>query len=542
MDLEELLRFYYYDPDHLDRSEYHMQMILDTYQGNTQTTDEPYTQYIQNATNPAMVSCVDPKNTPWPMKSHDNHHTGLSPYTTIHITGATLWSFYCDPVKGGAAIDIDGTIYFGDVSGYLYALHSNGSLKWRFACQHFGGSFTSTPCIGPDGTIYIGSWDHYFYAINPDGTLKWKKEIGTTTSSPAVDSNGAIYTGTMGNMIYAFNQDGTVKWSYRTDYKITSDPAIADDGTVYIGSGDGYLYAMNPNGTVKWKFETGHYIKGPPSIDEDGTIYIGSYDGNLYALLPNGTMKWQCPGAATETTPAIGPDGTIYVGDDKLYAINPWDGSYKWNLSLGYDQDIFQSSPAASADGIIYVGTHIDETKGGDLIAVNQDGTLRWRIRLTSSGWVDSSPCIGSDGTVYIGTYGRDGNTFVGQLYAIGPGDVNYAPDAPTIDGPTSGKIGREYAYTFSTVDPEDDQIELYVDWGDNDHIGWIGPYDSGEDIVLYHTWTDELGHTICAKTRDIHGSPSPSSSIVVWMTKGKTNTTIWFLIQQLLESCNVFL
>jgi outer membrane protein assembly factor BamB len=487
-----------------------------------------------------QISCNDGlMDSPWPMKCHDNRHTGRSPYTTANNNGAELWKFESDTwIQGGPIIGNDGTIYFGDYSGNFYALNNDGSLKWRIdrgVITH--GTIRSTPLIGEDNIIYIGCWDDYLYAFYPDGTLKWKSYTGgTITSSPAISEDGTIYIGNMvgssSGDIVAVNPDGSIKWKYTTGYYITADPAIGDDGTIYIGSGDKYLYAINPDGTLKWRFKTGHYIKGPASITEDGTIYFGSYDDYLYALYTNGTMKWKIKtGSGTETNPSIGPDGTIYVGDDRLYAINP-DGTLKWAFNIGEDQKIFQSSPTVSSEGTIYIGTHIDETDGGELISVNSDGTLRWR-RQIANVLVDSSPCIGENGIVYIGSSFDDQGNDYGYLYAFGHGDnVNNPPDKPSITGPNSGKTGETYSYSIAATDPDNDQISIYVDWGDNTNSGWQGPYQSGSSITLSHIWNNDGTYSIKAKAKDDEGSESTYATLQVTMPKNKLffNNIIRFL------------
>ncbi len=465
-----------------------------------------------------------PLDSPWPMKCHDNRHTGLSPYSTVDNNGAELWKFEAEVwIEDGAVIDNDGTIYFGDHAGFIYALNSDGSLKWRYD-EAAGGTVTCTPAIAEDGTIYVGDWDHYLRALNPNGTLKWKIEIGTTASSPAIGDDGTIYTGTMGNKIYAINPDGTVKWQYRTKGTIIGGPAIDRDETIYIGSMDTYFYAVNPDGSLKWKFKTDDCIKGPPSIGTDGTIYIGSYDGYLYALFPDGSLKWKCRiGYGTETNPSIGPDGAIFVGGEELYAVNP-DGTLRWIFELRSNEIIFQSSPAISADGIIYVGTNIGETSGGDIIAVNPDGTLRWRHRIANE-WVDSSPCIDENGIVYIGSSSITDTDPIrphGFLYAFGPGDVNNPPDQPTIQGDTNGKIGETYTYTISGTDPDNDMISFFVDWDDDSYSGWHGPYSSGTSIELSHSWTERGSYIVKAKTMDSEGSESNWATLQVSMPKNK--------------------
>ncbi|MEA3458292.1 MAG: PQQ-binding-like beta-propeller repeat protein [Candidatus Thermoplasmatota archaeon] len=477
-----------------------------------------------------------PLDSPWPMKCHDNRHTGRSPYSTMDNNGAELWKFQADRyIEGGPIVDNDGSIYFGDFRGNFYALDSDGSLKWKFDT---GGTIWSAPALDEDGTIYVGSYDDFLYAINPDGSLKWRFWAGfaaSITSSPAIANDGTIYFGAMGpndetelGRIYAINPNGSEKWHYDTGYWITSDPAISDDGTVYIGSGDTYLYALHPNGTLRWRFKTGHYVKGPPAIADDGTIYFGSYDSYLYALYQDGSLKWKIKtGAGTETNPSIGPDGTIYVGDDKLYALNP-DGTLKWTFDPGPDQDIFQSSPAVSADGIVYFGTNIGETSGGDIIAVNPDGTECWRRRIANN-WVDSSPCIGKNGVVYIGSSSDNDSGYpYGCLYAFGQGEGS--PNPPTITGPSSGKTGEEHIYTFSTTDPDGDNISYYVTWGDGTNSGWQGPYPSGTELSLPHTWMFQGTYSLKAKAKDEHEMESDWATLEVSMPKNKPYINTPFL------------
>lgn len=351
-----------------------------------------------------------PADSPWPMKCHDTHHTGRSEYRTANNSYHELWSYkfeyneYNDPVIGE-----DGIIYvsgsFEDMVYGFVAINPNGTLRWRY--QVDGQIWHMCPTIAEDGTIYFGCWDNCLYSLNPNGTREWKFNAGCMISSdPAIGNDGTIYFGTgwcmgSGCKIFAVNPDGSEKWRYKTGDYVSSDPAIGDDGTIYIGSGDSYLYAMNPNGTVKWRFNTGEEIYAPPSIADDGTIYISSFDDYLYAIYPNGTLRWKIN---TEygscANPSIGSDGTIYIcSASKMFAINPEDGAIKWELNLG--GDVLKSSSAICADGIIYTGIEIGNCKGGEIVAVNPDGTLRGRMRLSNCR-VDSSPCIGEDGIIYV--------------------------------------------------------------------------------------------------------------------------------------------
>jgi hypothetical protein len=75
---------------------------------------------------------------------------------------------------------------------------------------------------------------------------------------------------------------------------------------------------------------------------------------------------------------------------------------------------------------------------------------------------------------------------------------------SPTISGPTNGQPGIKYDYTFITNDPEEDNIWLYIDWGDGEKEKWIGPYNSSKEVVVSHTWTKVGSYDIVAKSKDI--------------------------------------
>jgi outer membrane protein assembly factor BamB len=529
------LRFMCTTPSGLNEQKYnyYKEKLLNQYQyvsSNDDIVIEPEKEEMMIPVEmPSKMVMGGPKDTPWAMQSHDLHHTGRSPYSTAHVDGLEKWRFYTDDwFDESPIIDSDGTIYAGS-GRELYAINPDGSLKWMY--QTGGSIIGSTPAIAEDGTIYFCSWDDYLHAINPDGTRKWRFcAHDDIASSPAIAEDGTIYFGTMlsGNNIYAVNPNGTEKWHYTTGYPVTSDPAIGDDGTVYIGSCDDYLYAMYPNGTLRWRFKTGDEIHSNPSIADDGTVYIGSNDGYLYALYPNnGTMKWKTKtGWGMYNGAAIGTDGIIYVGDKGIHAIYPENGTKKWTFNLGSDWWVALSSPAISADGTIYIGIETIHTiEQGDIIAINSDGTERWRKKIANN-WVESSPSIGEDGTVYIGSTSVGG----GYLHAFGPVESNQPPGRPMISGETNGWAGKSYWYTFKSIDPDRNPIRFYIDWGDGNE-GWTTyEHASGEKCYYDHAWSERDEYTIRCKVKDVMGAESEWSELVVSMPRNRGYINIPFL------------
>jgi len=81
------------------------------------------------------------------------------------------------------------------------------------------------------------------------------------------------------------------------------------------------------------------------------------------------------------------------------------------------------------------------------------------------------------------------------------PGGNEQEP--PIIDGPTIGQPDIEYDYSFITNDPEEDDILLYINWDDGT-IDELGPYASGQEVIVSHTWYEEGSYEVKARSIDI--------------------------------------
>ena len=117
----------------------------------------------------------------------------------------------------------------------------------------------------------------------------------------------------------------------------------------------------------------------------------------------------------------------------------------------------------------------------------------------------------------------------------------NYAPDAPTIDGPPSGKPGKEYEFTLNSTDPDGDDIKYFIDWGDNttDETGFNA---SGTDVKVKHTWSERGDYTIKAKAIDVNDAESELSTLEITMPKNKAFNFYHNLLNRLFERFpNVF-
>jgi len=89
----------------------------------------------------------------------------------------------------------------------------------------------------------------------------------------------------------------------------------------------------------------------------------------------------------------------------------------------------------------------------------------------------------------------------------------NYAPTKPSIRGPTRGEPGIAYSFQFNSTDVENENYQLYVDWGDGTNTGWIGPFASGQEVTVNHSWSVKKIFSIKAKTKDVNDAESEWSN-----------------------------
>lgn len=113
----------------------------------------------------------------------------------------------------------------------------------------------------------------------------------------------------------------------------------------------------------------------------------------------------------------------------------------------------------------------------------------------------------------------------------------NNAPAIPDIDGPTNGAAGGEYEYTISTTDPNGEQVYYKIDWGDGTCSDWLGPYPSGDEVIVKHTWKSKATYKIRAKAKDVNGYQTAWSDILpVTMPKNKLFNFNFNLLSWLFE------
>jgi hypothetical protein len=102
------------------------------------------------------------------------------------------------------------------------------------------------------------------------------------------------------------------------------------------------------------------------------------------------------------------------------------------------------------------------------------------------------------------------GLSAAGPLWQFTTGNVpNNPPAKPTISGAARGKPGTNYTYTFTSTDPDSNDVYYFVDWGDNTTTEWDGPHASGASVSLSHSWSTKGTYNVRAKVKDVYGAES---------------------------------
>jgi len=131
---------------------------------------------------------------------------------------------------------------------------------------------------------------------------------------------------------------------------------------------------------------------------------------------------------------------------------------------------------------------------------------------------------------------GKPWGVYGGVLCSITLGDAPNKPSRPL--GPLSGKIGTTYSYSTSTTDPNGDQVYYWFDWGDGTNNGWIGPYNSGQEVIASHVWNEQGEYDIKVKAKDENYSESQwSDPLTVTIPKSKAINPIFFqFLEQIMQ------
>ena len=117
----------------------------------------------------------------------------------------------------------------------------------------------------------------------------------------------------------------------------------------------------------------------------------------------------------------------------------------------------------------------------------------------------------------------NENGIYAGAAYIFMKDITNQPPFAPTINGPTKGKIGDHFTYTVIAEDPDGNNVFYEIDWGDGSTEDWFGPYESNELVKKTHGWQISGNFTIKARAKDTSDDIGEWGTLEVYIPRTRT-------------------
>jgi outer membrane protein assembly factor BamB len=503
--------------------------------------------------------------------------------------GLDRWRIEFDtPLSGTLALGKDGTILIPTLEDQsiaqpgtagLHGLDADGQPLWFLRVP---GGMGPYPCVQADGTVFGLGLDGFLYAVASDGTLRWRVHTGVTMGMLTLGADSKIYLG-RDTEFMALNQDGTRAWVFNDPAVHFRSPVLATDGTVLMGVTDGRLLALRPNGTKRWERlagvwtgamaeqdrfhfphsnylsvfsihgdEVAHHsflprIVTPVVIGPDAVAYFGMTDGYVYGMRTTGgpaPSAWPLlhgdPQHRRRTEvplglPAFAPlvvasQGTHVTGVRLTWVPAPPAQSYEiWRsltpelteasvvvngfggTNVFHDRNVMPETPyyywvkAVNSAGASQLSAPVQGYR-----AQPQPGNLLdlWTFDGAGSG----APAMGPDGTVYVPVYRGSKNSPRWRLAALKPdGSIGWEYETGYGSITATPVVGRDGTVYIGSVDFGSPELVLHAIRPDGE-LRW--KYDAGAWITTGVAITSDDQVIVACQDGTVH-AVAPDGSLV---------------------------
>lgn len=342
----------------------------------------------------------------WPNSRANLKMTG---YTDVKFPQEILlkWIYDADGIFKSAPVVCDNRIVVGSTNGTLYCLNMQGDSIWGIKT----GNAIEAPALIDEGVVYFGNLSGMLYALELEtGNKIWEyKTDNQIMGAPTLfktKTNSILAVGSYDYFLHGVDaKSGKGIWKYESDNFLNSAPALYNKEAVFGGC-DGFLHQVNMlSGISTGKTEIATYVASSPAI-ANGKAYIGDYDGGFSCIdLTKKTIDWRYENADNDlpfiASPSIVGDKILIGSRDKfMYCFNLNSGELIWKKNTGSRVD---ASTIVNNKQVLLINMR------GDLMLLNHsNGTVVWNYELGTSAI--NAPAVientivvaGSDGNVYL--------------------------------------------------------------------------------------------------------------------------------------------
>lgn len=330
----------------------------------------------------------------------------------------------------------------------------SGEIYYRFD----GGSYQNSSLEFISGDLYEATLPPANCGDKPEFYFSAEGEESGTIYSP-YDAPNSVYSSLVGELTSIFFDDfeNDLGWTVENDCSdgewergVPVDWNRGDPPNDYDGSGNCYLTDNDPY-NENCDVDDGYTWLISPSIDlsegQDGFIKYALWYTNDFGNDPNNDLF---------NVFVSNNDGTDWVLVEEIGPATP--------SPYGWKEYKFLISDFVTPTDIVKVRFEASDLDAGSVVEAGIDAFNASILECNDTG--------------------------------------NSAPYTPTIN------IDENNSLIIYTIDPEEDFVMYFIDWGDGT-ITQTDYYPSGQEVIIDHDWIGPGVYYIKAKAKDIHGAVS---------------------------------
>lgn len=294
----------------------------------------------------------------------------------------------------GPTLAADGSIYLGTRDGVV-ALNPDGTERWRLDDL---GTVSAAPSLTPSDDLVVATREGVLARVGRDGVVRRRRRLAPMRGATLVLDDGSVVVGTVDRQVHRLDADLRPVFTAPLSHGTVVTPTLARRGALALASGQ-LLTLLDPRGQLRRQVSLGGRASSPAAVADDGTIWVTTIEGGLVAIDSGGRVRSRTElGSRSAMGLAIGHDGAVRVPTltAGLVCVGPAGGT-RWTVP---------SSIRINAPVVIDEDDTTLMVVRDRVIAIEADGTERWRFVVGDGNELGQSPILGADSTIYVALRG----------------------------------------------------------------------------------------------------------------------------------------